>query len=207
MHARLGDLRARPRINISRARSAAPISGGEVERILSMVDGGAGAGRCGRRADAAEPSSSSPARRCAAGPAADRRRSSNSDRTGPTCPPGGGAQRDFRPLRAARCGRAPARFPDPVRLGHYRDRLGGGRHGSRCSAQEHDAMLDIIVKQYLPPPKTNPDGRRSRCWRRRSTGPLWVDVLTDAIHSGVARLNIPVGRGKLRTAGLSSRRR
>ena len=107
--------------------------GGEVERVLKMADGCLLAGRCRRRAVAAD------ALRAAQGVrvrlAADRRH--QQDRPA-RCPARRGAQRGLRSVRRTGRRRRHARFPDDLRLrpaGHRHDRPGGpGRTiCSRCS--------------------------------------------------------------------------
>ena len=96
--------------------------GGEVERILSMVDGVL------VLVDAAE--GPMPQTKFVVGQGAGAR--PEADRRDQQGRPAGrpvrrGAQRDFRPVRAARRQRGAARFPDAVRLGARR--LGGRRTG------------------------------------------------------------------------------
>ena len=75
----------------------------------------------------------------------------------------GGAQRDLRPVRAARRQRGAARFPDALRL---RPRRLGGRR-SRRAAQGPVAAVRADRRACAAAARPIPT-RRSRCWRRRS---------------------------------------
>ena len=89
--------------------------GGEVERILSMVDFGHRAGRRRRRADAAD----EVRRRQGAQGGAEADRRHQQDRPSRRAPCRGG-QRGVRPLCRARRHRRAARLPHPLRLGPRR---------------------------------------------------------------------------------------
>ena len=151
-HSRQGDIGASgrtSRINIVDTPGHADF-GGEVERILSMVDGAI------VLVDAAEgpmPQTKFVRRQGAEDrPEADRRASTRS--TGRDARADRGRQRDLRSVRRPRRHRRAARLPDPLRLGQAG--LDGARR--RTAARTNMAPLfDLVVKHVR-----GAEGRRRR---------------------------------------------
>ena len=123
--------------------------GGEVERILSMVDGCRRAGRRGRGADAADQVRRS-ARRCA-GPAADRgdQQGRPPRRSAPTR-----CRRDLRPVRRARRRTSSSSTSRPCSPRPSR----AGRRTSPEGPKENMAPLFDLIVRHVQPPMADEDG-------------------------------------------------
>ena len=151
--------------------------GGEVERILNMVDG-VSCWSTPPKARCRRPSSCS-ARRCKLGlkPIVVHQQDRPARRA-----PDRSAQRGVRPVRRARRQRRAARFPDPLRL---RPSRAGCRLSPTGRARTMAPLFDLIVDHVPRRRRSIADGP-SACWRRRSR-PTRSRPRADRPHRAPAR--------------------
>ena len=156
--------------------------GGEVERILNMVDGVV------VLVDASEgplpQTKFVVSKALEARPASDRRH--QQDRPPRRAPPGR-AERDLRSVRQPRCDRRAARLPGALRVGPQR--LDGAR-SRRVRRKDLAPMFDLVL-EHVPPPTVD-DGPFRMLATTLEADPFLGRILTGRITSGTIKPNQPI---------------
>ena len=158
--------------------------GGEVERILSMVDGVAGAGRRRRRADAADQiRARQGAARAACRPIVVINKVDRAGR----------ARRMRSTTRSSICSRCSTRARRSSISRRSSPRAAtAGRSPTSDDAAPRSAPLFELILAHVPPPIADPEAPFAMLATTLDYDPYLGRVLTGRIHSGAARLNMPV---------------